>query len=87
MALSRRIVPVKVSGIARGGFPLVRGHDTGHGLVDIDPIRSAQHGLAALEGRPGKADARLKVFIVLVIDLVDVCSHAHERSGLADRRR
>ena len=63
------------------------GHHAGHGLVDIDPVGSAQHGLAALEGRPGKADARLKVLVVLVIDRVDVCPHAHERSASPDRRR
>src|SRR6185369_5489615 len=57
-------------------------HDTGHWLVDIDPIGSAQYGLAALERGPRKAGARLKVLIVLVIDLIDVRANAYERSGL-----
>ena len=82
MALSSRTVPVKVSGIASGGFPLVAGHDAGHGLVDIDPVRTAQYGLAASEGRPGKADTRLKILVVLVIDRIDVRPDAHERSRL-----
>ena len=31
-----------------------RGYDTGHRLVDVDPIRSAQHGLAFPKGVQAK---------------------------------
>ena len=61
-------------------IPTGRGDNTGHWLIDVDPIACAQHGLAVSEGRPGQADARLKVLVVLVIDPVDVRSDTHERS-------
>ena len=46
-------------------------HHASHRLVDIDSICSAQHCLIPAKGTPRKANARLKVLVVLVINSVD----------------
>src|SRR5678816_1664630 len=53
-------------------------YDAGHRLVYIDSVRAAQHGLSFPKGHPGKAHARLKVLVILMIDGVDIVSDAHQ---------
>ena len=74
MALSRRTRAGEGERDGQRRIPAGCGHHAGHGLVDVDPIRSAQHCLTVFEGTPGKAHARLKVLVVLVIDRIDVLS-------------
>src|SRR4029434_6406942 len=58
-----------------------RRYDASQWLLGEDPVCSAQHGLPASRQVPCKADARLKVLIVLVVDLIDMCAGAQERNG------
>src|SRR5262249_17532179 len=56
-------------------------HQTGHRLVGQDRIGSPDRSFAVAERVPGKTDTRLKVLIVLVINIVVVCTGPNERSA------
>src|SRR5207237_923360 len=47
------------------------GHDTGNRLIDLISIGSPNDGLAGMKWIPGKTEAWLKIFVVLVVGIVD----------------
>ena len=53
-----------------------------HGLVHEDRVGASHRRLSVFERVPGEAEARLKILVVLMIDLVDSVPDAHQRGGL-----
>ena len=57
-------------------------HHARHGLVHEDCVGCAHRRPAVFEWIPGEAETRLKVLVVLVIDLIDVGANSYERGAV-----
>src|SRR5215469_7799124 len=83
---ANRIVQTDRAGVGeRGSERRVRGgghDDIRSGLVYKNPISRAHRSLAILEWVPGKAKPRLKIPVVLMVDLLALLPDADKRGRL-----
>ena len=54
-------------------------NDAGHGLIRLNRVCGTQGSLAIFERIPNHADSRLKILVVLVIDLIEIGTDTDQR--------